>query len=122
MVRGDAGDRRCDRVEGGVRQAADRQRVWRRGQGRTARHGTAVDEEFQAEIYRHNIGMLHKIPQLRGESAWILMDFRSPMRNYAGDAGRVQPQGAGVRPGAEEGGVLCAAEGVYKENGLGHAE
>ena len=25
--------------------------------------------------------MLHKIPQLRGTSAWVLMDFRSPTRN-----------------------------------------
>jgi len=28
--------------------------------------------------------MLNRIPQLRGMSAWILMDFRSPTRNLAG--------------------------------------
>ncbi len=37
-------------------------------------------EEFQAELYRHQIAMLNRIPQLRGTSPWILMDFRSPRR------------------------------------------
>jgi len=38
-------------------------------------------EESQADVYRHQIPMLRKIPQLRGTSAWVLMDFRSPTRN-----------------------------------------
>ncbi len=37
-------------------------------------------EEFQAELYKHQIAMLNRIPQLRGTSPWILMDFRSPRR------------------------------------------
>jgi beta-glucuronidase len=41
-------------------------------------------EEYQADLYRHQIGMLNRIPQLRGMSPWILMDFRSPTRNLAG--------------------------------------
>jgi beta-glucuronidase len=41
-------------------------------------------EEFQANIYRHQLGMLNRIPQLRGMSPWILMDFRSPLRNLSG--------------------------------------
>jgi beta-glucuronidase len=41
-------------------------------------------EEYQAEIYRHQLGMLNRIPQLRGMSAWVLMDFRSPVRNLSG--------------------------------------
>ena len=28
--------------------------------------------------------MFNRIPQLRGRSAWILVDFRSPTRNLAG--------------------------------------
>ncbi len=47
-------------------------------------HGTVNQrwtEESQADVYRHQILMLHKIPQLRGTSAWVLMDFRSPTRN-----------------------------------------
>ncbi|HEY1805012.1 MAG TPA: glycoside hydrolase family 2 TIM barrel-domain containing protein [Terracidiphilus sp.] len=50
-------------------------------------HGAATErwtEEFQADIYRHQLGMLNRIPQLRGMSPWILMDFRSPTRNLAG--------------------------------------
>jgi beta-glucuronidase len=41
-------------------------------------------EEYQANIYRHQLGMLNRIPQLRGMSPWILMDFRSPNRPLTG--------------------------------------
>ncbi|MFZ1084106.1 MAG: glycoside hydrolase family 2 TIM barrel-domain containing protein [Terracidiphilus sp.] len=41
-------------------------------------------EEFQSNIYRHQLGMLNRIPQLRGMSPWILMDFRSPNRPLTG--------------------------------------
>jgi beta-glucuronidase len=37
-------------------------------------------EEYQALLYKHQIAMLNRIPQLRGTSPWILMDFRSPRR------------------------------------------
>jgi beta-glucuronidase len=41
-------------------------------------------EEYQANIYRHQLGMLNRIPQLRGMSPWVLVDFRSPLRNLPG--------------------------------------
>jgi beta-glucuronidase len=41
-------------------------------------------EEYQANIYRHQFGMLNRIPQLRGMSPWCLMDFRSPNRPLVG--------------------------------------
>jgi beta-glucuronidase len=41
-------------------------------------------EEYQANIYRHQLKMLDRIPQLRGMSPWILMDFRSPNRPLVG--------------------------------------
>ena len=41
-------------------------------------------EEYQANVYRHQLGMLNRIGQLRGMSPWILMDFRSPRRPLAG--------------------------------------
>jgi beta-glucuronidase len=41
-------------------------------------------EEYQANIYRHQLAMLNRIPQLRGMSPWILMDFRSPNRPLTG--------------------------------------
>lgn len=46
-------------------------------------HGDALarwTEEYQESIYEHQIGMLKKIPFLRGTSPWILTDFRSPRR------------------------------------------
>jgi beta-glucuronidase len=47
-------------------------------------HGTDADrwtEEYEANVYRHQFVMLNKIPQLRGTTPWVLMDFRSPTRN-----------------------------------------
>ena len=41
-------------------------------------------EEYQANVFRHQIAMLNRIPQLRGMSPWVLMDFRSPRRMLPG--------------------------------------
>jgi beta-glucuronidase len=41
-------------------------------------------EEYQAGIFRHQLAMLSRIPQLRGMSPWVLMDFRSPNRPLTG--------------------------------------
>ena len=38
-------------------------------------------EEQQAYVFQHQFAMLRRIPQLRGTIPWILMDFRSPVRN-----------------------------------------
>jgi beta-glucuronidase len=38
-------------------------------------------EEQQVYVLQHQFTMLSKIPQLRGVTPWILMDFRSPTRN-----------------------------------------
>jgi beta-glucuronidase len=57
------------------------------GEAKAGLHGLKTDrwtEEYQADIYRHQLGMLNRIPQLRGMSPWILMDFRSPNRPLAG--------------------------------------
>jgi beta-glucuronidase len=57
------------------------------GDAKAGNHAPAGDthpalwtEEYQAEIYHHQIAMLNKIPQLRGTSPWVLMDFRSARR------------------------------------------
>jgi len=39
-------------------------------------------EEFQAAYYRATLGMLARIPNLRGLSPWVLKDFRSPRREH----------------------------------------
>jgi beta-glucuronidase len=41
-------------------------------------------EEYQANVYRHQLEMLRNMPHLRGMSPWILMDFRSPRRPLPG--------------------------------------
>jgi beta-glucuronidase len=46
--------------------------------------GTRWTEEYQAELYRQQGGMLGRIPFLAGMSPWILMDFRSPRRPLPG--------------------------------------
>jgi beta-glucuronidase len=50
-------------------------------------HGDALTrwtEEYQESVYQHQIGMLKRIPFLRGTAPWILMDFRSPRRPLPG--------------------------------------
>jgi beta-glucuronidase len=46
-------------------------------------HGDALTrwtEEYQEDLYRHQITMLKRIPFLRGTAPWLLKDFRSPRR------------------------------------------
>jgi beta-glucuronidase len=45
---------------------------------------TRFTEEYQANLYQHQIGMLQRIPALAGIAPWILMDFRSPRRTLVG--------------------------------------
>ena len=45
---------------------------------------TIWSEEFQENLYKHQIGMLKRIPFLQGMTPWILMDFRSPRRVLPG--------------------------------------
>ncbi len=41
-------------------------------------------EDYQAFVYREQLAMLQRIPNLRGLSPWILKDFRSPRRPLPG--------------------------------------
>ena len=52
--------------------------------GRHADDETIWSEEFQANVYRRQIGMFKRIPFLSGTIAWVLVDFRSPRRPLAG--------------------------------------
>jgi len=45
---------------------------------------TRFSEEYQANLFRHQISMLRRIPSLAGVSPWILMDFHSPRRPLPG--------------------------------------
>ena len=53
------------------------------GEGIAGLHGKSDEiwsEEYQNRIYENQVKMFDNIPFLRGTSAWILMDFRSPKR------------------------------------------
>lgn len=57
------------------------------GDAKAGLHGGENDrwtEEYQANIFRHQLPMLNRIAQLRGMSPWLLMDFRSPNRPLTG--------------------------------------
>jgi beta-glucuronidase len=41
---------------------------------------TRWSEEYQEDLYKHQLNMLKKISFLRGTTPWILTDFRSPRR------------------------------------------
>jgi beta-glucuronidase len=45
---------------------------------------TRFTEEYQANLFQHQIEMLKHIPELAGVSPWLLMDFRSPRRPLPG--------------------------------------
>jgi beta-glucuronidase len=51
------------------------------------RHGDADDrftEEYQANLFEHQLKMWQRMPGLAGMSPWVLMDFRSPRRLLEG--------------------------------------
>jgi len=53
------------------------------GDALAGNHGDALarwTEEYQENLYQHQIDMLKRIPFLRGTSPWVLKDFRSPRR------------------------------------------
>jgi beta-glucuronidase len=60
---------------------------------------TRWTEEYQKNLYEHQIAMLRRIPFLRGMTPWILKDFRSPRRtlprfeNYFNRKGLVSDRG-----------------------------
>ncbi len=57
------------------------------GEAPYGNHGdplTRWTEEYQENVYQHQVSMLKRIPFLRGTCPWILMDFRSPRRPLPG--------------------------------------
>lgn len=45
---------------------------------------TRFTEEYQANLFEHQLAMWQRVPQLAGMSPWLLMDFRSPRRPLPG--------------------------------------
>jgi beta-glucuronidase len=45
---------------------------------------TRWTEEYQAEVFRHQLSMIRKNPEIVGTTPWLLMDYRSPRRVLPG--------------------------------------
>jgi beta-glucuronidase len=45
---------------------------------------TRFSEEYQANLFKHQIAMLKHMPELSGVTPWLLMDFHSPRRPLPG--------------------------------------
>ncbi|MGD0760155.1 MAG: glycoside hydrolase family 2 TIM barrel-domain containing protein, partial [Candidatus Sulfotelmatobacter sp.] len=57
------------------------------GGAQYGRHGDVDEvwtEEFQANLYQHQLSMIQRMPNLAGMTPWVLMDFRSPTRLLPG--------------------------------------
>ena len=60
---------------------------------------TRFTEEYQANVFNHQLAMWQRVPQVAGMSPWVLMDFRSPRRplpgiqNYFNRKGLISDQG-----------------------------
>jgi len=52
--------------------------------GRHGDDGEIWTEEYQANLYRHQLAMVQRMPNLAGMTPWVLMDFRSPARMLPG--------------------------------------
>lgn len=87
-------------------------------------HGEASarwTEEFQANIYEHQLKMLNQIPQLRGMTPWVLMDFRSPLRELPGIQDFFNRKGLLSEDGKKKK-AFFVLQKAYRENAVGHAE
>ncbi|OJV43980.1 MAG: beta-glucuronidase [Acidobacteriales bacterium 59-55] len=91
---------------------------------RAGHHGPATErwtEEYQAEVYKHQIPMLNRIPQLRGISPWVLMDFRSPMRTLPGLQDNFNRKGL-ISDQGDKKQAFFILQKAYKDGTLGKAE
>jgi beta-glucuronidase len=94
------------------------------GGARAGLHGAATQrwtEEFQASIYRNQIALLSKIPQLRGTTAWVLMDFRSPTRQLPGVQDGFNRKGL-VAPDGQKKLAFSVLQKAYKDNAVAKPE
>jgi beta-glucuronidase len=78
-------------------------------------------EEYQANIFRHQLGMLNRIPQLRGMSPWVLMDFRSSNRPLTGIQDEFNRKGLISKQGQKKQASFILQK-AYKEKTVGKPE
>jgi len=78
-------------------------------------------EEQQAYVLQHQFVMLKQIPQLRGVTPWILMDFRSPGRNIPRLQDGYNRKGLISEDGKKKQSFELI-QGLYKEHAVGKPE
>ena len=78
-------------------------------------------EEYQANVYRHQLPMLNKIPNLRGMSPWVLMDFRSPNRPLAGIQDEFNRKGL-ISPDGKKKLAFSVLQKAYKDRTVGRPD
>jgi beta-glucuronidase len=94
------------------------------GGAKAGLHGAESErwtEEYQADIYRHQLPMLNRIPQLRGMSPWCLMDFRSPNRPLAGIQDEFNRKGL-ISDQGQKKAAFFVLQKAYVEKTIGRAE
>jgi beta-glucuronidase len=94
------------------------------GDAKAGLHGADNErwtEEYQASIYRHQFGMLNRIPQLRGMSPWVLMDFRSPNRPLVGIQDEFNRKGL-ISDQGQKKAAFFVLQKAYVEKTVGKAE
>ena len=93
-------------------------------EAKAGNHGAVNDrwtEEQQNYVYQHQFVMLNKIPQLRGTTPWILMDFRSPTRNIPKLQDGYNRKGLISEDGKKKAAFFTLQQ-VYKDHTLGKPE
>lgn len=94
------------------------------GDAKAGLHGGENDrwtEEYQASIFKHQLGMLNRIAQLRGMSPWILMDFRSPNRPLVGVQDEFNRKGL-ISDQGQKKQAFYVLQKAYKEKTVGKAD
>src|ERR1017187_4090301 len=94
------------------------------GDAKAGMHGGDNDrwtEEYQANILGHQLGMLNRIPQLRGMSPWLLMDFRSPNRPLVGIQDEFNRKGL-ISDQGQKKQAFFILQKAYKEKTVGKPE
>ena len=78
-------------------------------------------EEQQVNVYEHQFAMINKIPQVRGLVPWVLMDFRSSVRNIPKLQDGYNRKGLFSEKG-EKKMAFYLFQKTYKERSVGKAE
>jgi beta-glucuronidase len=87
-------------------------------------HGGPNDrwtEEYQANVFTHQLGMLNRMTQLRGMSPWVLMDFRSPRRPLPGIQDEFNRKGL-ISDQGQKKAAFSVLQKAYTEKTVGKAE